>query len=61
MTFAGDAVSEMRCDVEYDSGSIVIQGTDTVTVAFDGDTVCDGCIPWSSEGGLSGELCEDEK
>ena len=61
LSFSGDAASEMRCDSEYESGAFVMEGTDTVTLAFDGEKNCDGCIPWSSEGGLSGEICEDKK
>ena len=61
LSFSGDAASEMVCDSKCKSCSIFMNGTDTVTLAFDGDTACDGCIPWSIDGGLSGEICEDKK
>ena len=61
LSFSGGATSEQICASEYDSGAIVLEGSDTVTLDFDGAKTCDGCTPWTSEGGLSGAICEEKK
>ena len=58
---AADYEVTRECTEEFPSGgTATFTGSNVLTLALDGATDCDGCFPWSTDDGASGEFCSVE-